>query len=110
MNPFRYRRLRKRGLFPYFDGQKERWGDPFVIWRKLLHESSVDLENITPLVDEAKEPETTQFVEAVASAFGVKRWDAEMETGLMDWEILDLIVGLDEFLAGLKKNSSPGQT
>jgi len=109
MNPFRYRRLRKRGLFPYFDGRKERWGDPLAISRKLLHESPVVLANIGPFVDEAKEPETTQFVEAVASAFGVKRWNAETETGLTDEEIKHLVLVFMDFLDGLKKKPSPGQ-
>ena len=103
----RKRRLRRRGLFPYFDGTRQRWGDPFTIYRDLTS-SEVDIEALAPAVDEQKEPETTQVLDAFCKAFDVTRWDDKTHTGLMDNEILGLIEELDSFAEDVKKKYSPG--
>lgn len=104
---FRFWRLRRRGLFLYFDGTRRRWGDPFAIYRALTN-SEVDLEALAPEVDEQKEPATSQVLKVLCEAFDVQRWDDKTHTGLTDNEILALIEQLDAFAEGAKKKRSPG--
>lgn len=104
------RRLAQRGLFRYHDGQRIRWGDPFALWRGLVNHPEMNLETMAPLVDEGQEPETSIVLNATAEVFGVQRWDSQAGAGLTDWEILGLLTALQEYLAALKKNTSPGRT
>jgi hypothetical protein len=104
------RRLQDRGLFRYHDGTRTRYADPFVVWRALNNHPEMNLEKQADFVDIGQEPETTTVVKAFCDVFDVKRWDDTKRTGLMDWEILDLINQLEGFLAPLKKNISLGQT
>jgi len=104
------RRLMRRGLFPYYSGARERWADPFRVYRLLMNHATVNMETIGPEVDEGKEPATSQLVVALADIFDVKRWDDHDRTGLTDWEILQLMVDLEQFLDELKKTSDPGLT
>lgn len=101
------RRLRARGLFPYWDGSRRRWADPFAVYRALAS-GDPKLPDIAEAVDEGKEPETGQAVDLICRAFDVGRWNGA--TGLTDTEILALIAQMDEFVEGAKKNSSPGPT
>lgn len=103
------RAKRKRGLFPYWDGERKRWADPFTIYRG-LSASDVDLESMAPAIDEQKEPETTQAIDCICQAFDVSRWSDKTCTGLTDWEILGLVEQLDNYVNGVKKKSSPGLT
>jgi len=105
----RARRNVSRGLFPYHDGTRQRWGDPFTIYRK-LKSSDVDLGQIGDAVDRQEEPETTQALGLVTEAFGVQRWNDEGQTGLTDLEILALPVLLGNYLEGVKKNTGTGST
>lgn len=102
------RRQRRRGLFRYHDGRRWRYGDPFLIWRRLQNHEKCNLETMAPELDEGKEPESTIVLEAIAEVFGVQRWNDETCTGLIDWELVALLSQLDEFLEGLKKNINPG--
>jgi len=103
------RGYRRRGLFPYSDGQRQRWADPFTVYRKLAA-GDVTLETLAPALDEQKEPEMTQALDLICNAFAVQRWDDRTSTGLTDWEILSLVDQLDQYVNGVKKNSSVGQT
>jgi hypothetical protein len=49
-------------------------------------------------------------VGVVARVFGVSRWDDSSQTGLTDWEVLDLFGDLNEYLLAIKKKYSPGPT
>jgi hypothetical protein len=104
------RRLQDRGLFRYHDGTRVRYADPFVLWRALNNHPKMNLKTQADFVDVGQEPETTIVVTAFCDVFDVQRWDDGKRTGLMDWEVLDLINQLEGFLAPLKKNISPGQT
>jgi len=104
------RSLNKRLLFHYHDGERERLGDPFLLWRRLMNHDKLDLERMGPAVDDGEEPETTIFVESVAEVFGVKQWDETTQSGMTDWEIVDLVSQMHVFFDGLKKNISPGLT
>jgi hypothetical protein len=103
------RRNRKRGLFPYWDGQRTRWGDPFKIER-LLCQGELDLQTVAPFVDQQKEPETTQFLELVCKAFDVTRWDDKTATGLTDEEVISLPLQFANYTDTAKKKSGNGQT
>jgi len=100
------RRLGQRGLFRYHDGQRTRWGDPFLLWRALINHEKLDLASMGELADTGQEPATTIVVEACCEVFGVKRWSDATQAGLTDWEVLDLLDQLDKYLQGLKKNSN----
>lgn len=100
------RRERRRLLLSYWDGEHTRRADPFRLWRQLMNHPRANLVDMAPLVDQGHEPETTIVIEALAEVFAVKRWNGEF--GLTDWEILNLLGALDEFLVALKKNTSPG--
>ena len=104
------RRNKKRLLFHFWDGEKIRRADPFRLWRDLQNDPTVELDAAIPASERGDEPETTQLIEAVAKAFGVERWNGENETGLADWEILDLMGYLSVYLDELKKKYSPGLT
>lgn len=102
--------LKNRMLYPYWDGTKRRYGDPFKIWRELKNNGIVDLDAVAPLVDAGQEPETTKSVEAIAAAFQVRRWNEATKSGLTDWEVLALYWEMASFIEALKKNISPGPT
>jgi hypothetical protein len=100
----------ERLLLVYWDGQRERRIDPYRAYRQLQAHPEIDLEAIAPLVDQGQEPETTQLVNALADVFGVCRYDDATGRGLTDWEIIDLLAALNEFLLALKKKSNLGPT
>lgn len=101
----RERRLRARGLFPYWDGIRRRWGDPFAIYR-LLASGEAKLPDLADAVDQGKEPETSQAIEIITKAFDVRRWDGR--AGLIDNEILALIGQLDGYIDEVKKKRNIG--
>jgi hypothetical protein len=103
-----HRRESQRLLLTYWDGQTTRRGDPFRLQRDLNNHATMNMAEMSPDVDAGKEPATTIMVEAIAEVFGVKRWDGT--AGLTDWEILNLLAKLDDYLLALKKNTSLGLT
>lgn len=105
----RARRNVSRGLFPFHDGTRQRWGDPDTIYRNLAS-GKVALSQIADAADRHEEPETTQAIELICGAFGVQRWDDRNQTGLTDLEVLDLPVLLARYLESVKKNTSTGST
>ena len=106
----RRRRESSRLLFSFWDGRQTRNADPYRLWRELSSYPTVNIVEAAPLVDEGQEPETTQVVTAIADVFGVTRWDETTQTGLTDWEILNLLGNLDQYLLAIKKKYSPGPT
>jgi hypothetical protein len=101
---------RHRLLFSYWDGNRVRRADPYRLSRELQGQKELDLIAVAPLVDEGKEPETTQFVSVIAAVFGVERWNDSTQSGLMDWEILDLFRDFNGYLLNIKKKYNPGPT
>lgn len=99
-----------RLLFTYWDGNRLRRADPYRLSRELQSQQDLDITVAAPFVDQGKEPETTLFVNCLAKVFGVNRWDDAKQTGLMDWEIIDLFAGLNEYLLTIKKKYNPGPT
>lgn len=101
------RQARHRGLFAYRDGARLRYGDPAVIWRKLLNHPKYEFANVVQLATVGQEPEYSQLLEIVSDAFGVQRWDEAEQTGLTEWGLVGLLQQFDEYLTALKKNTSP---
>jgi hypothetical protein len=104
------RRNRQRLLFAFWDGFQFRRVDPFRVWRDIQSDKTVDLESMSPLVDDGKEPETTLVVDVIARAFDIQRWDSKAGKGLTDWEVLNLFGDLSTYLLDIKKKSNPGPT
>lgn len=104
------RRQRDRLLFRFWDGTRHRAVDPFRVWRDLQGDQTVQLDAMAPMVDQGQEPETSLVVGAIARAFGVERWTEESRVGMTDWEILNLLADLNDYLLDVKKKHSPGLT
>ena len=101
---------RGRLLLSYWDGEQIRHIDPYRAYRQLASHPEINLEEIAPLVDQGQEPETSKLIEVLTEVFGVTRWDDATATGLTDWEIINLLAMLNDYLLGLKKKSSHGPT
>lgn len=106
----RWKRWRQRrpGFFQYFDGQRDRFGDPFAIWRAIASHPTVNFADAASAIDEGREPETTQAIVALCEIFGVTRWDEATGTGLTDWEVANLFGDFSDYLDALKKNTNSG--
>lgn len=102
------RRMRGRALFCFWDGQRQRYADPFRTLRALDHHGEMNLTAMADLVDKGVEPESTVVINGVAEVFGVTRWDEASGTGLTDWEITGLLSDFLAYLESLKKNGNPG--
>ena len=103
------RRQRQRAIFPYHDGTRPRRADPAAIWRGLLSHPTMDLERHVPLAEQGQEPERQIVLDAICQIFAVEQWSEETAAGLTAWELLDLLRQFDEYLAALKKNTSPSR-
>lgn len=101
-------KLRKRLLFRFHDGSRWRYADPLRVVRAYDVHPKLNVAEMAPLVDAAKEPETTIFVEATCEIFGVQRWDGRR--GLADHELLNLYEQFGAYIVALKKNTSPPPT
>ena len=99
---------KQRLLFPYWDGKSMQYADPFKLWRDAKNNPNLNCEIVAPLIDEGKEPESSQFIEATAKLFGLERWDGKK--GLTDWEILNTFGNFQEYIEAVKKKYSPGPT
>ena len=106
------RDARRRGFFVFQDDRgADRIVDPFRVFRELSSSKTVDIETQLPVAMETgAEPETTDLIEFVCEVFGVKRFNAETKTGMMDAEVLALFLDFSSFLESIKKNIDPGST
>ena len=98
----------EREIFKYHDGVRDRYGDPFVIARKLKTNQHGDLAALEAMAGEMQEPETTQFVQVLREAFGIPPWNDLDGEGLTDWNVMDVFQRFGDYIEGLKKNTSPG--
>jgi hypothetical protein len=104
-----WRRQRKRRLFRFHDGKRWRYADPIAASRALNTDKAVDLTTIFPALQQGREPETTQFLDAVCRAFGVHRFQPD-GSGMTDEELCDLFADLTAYLEDVKKNTAPPAT
>ena len=102
------RRLGKRGIYSYSDGQRTRYADPFRIWRGIMQHPVMNFREMAPFVDAGQDPECTIVIESLCQVFGVERWDEATRRGLTDWEIVGLASSFFDWDEGQKKSTSPG--
>jgi hypothetical protein len=105
-----FARSKRRVIFRYWNGERTVLGDPFAIWRGLLHHPQMNLETMAGMLDAGIEPESTTVLNGLAEVFGLKRFDPRTGIGLTDWEIKDVLVAYEAYLGLLKKSTSPGPT
>ncbi len=96
-----------RGIFRFWDGQKERAVDPFEILRAIANDPEFVLERDSSLMIKGDDDATQITVRCVRRAFDVKHFN---EGGLLEDECLQLIEGFYEFLGALKKNTNGSPT
>jgi len=102
------RRRRSLALMRFWDGERFRYADPFLVWRRIYSDPDVDLQAIAPLADAGHEPEATQAIDLIARAFEVQRFDEATQTGLTDWEICGLLNDMDAYMEAVKKKYNFG--
>lgn len=100
-----YRRLfgPVRGIFRFWDGQKNRAVDPFVILASIEADPELNLEIDSALVVAGDSAAIAKTVRCTRRAFGVKEFS---QGGLLEAECLELIGEFYDFLGALKKNTS----
>jgi hypothetical protein len=104
------RRLRRRGLYEYFDGRQWRFVDPYALFRRITTDATVNLAEIGPAAQQGREPEVTQLAEFVCGHFEVQRFDPATRVGLTDAELLGLLSDFWGYVEALKKNGARGVT
>jgi len=104
------RRAAAGAIFPYWDGAKVRYGDPFRIWRDLTQDPKVNLERLLPELDEGNRDAVETALAHVCAVFRVHRWHEANRTGLTDLELLNLLGEVLRWTNFVKKNISPGPT
>ena len=104
----------ERLIFPYFDGAKDRFGDPVAIDRRLTIACGGDWAD---LVRKALPEETPQeaativmshverLFAAVRSAFEMVPFDSQTGTGALDANVYEAIRSFIEFTVKKKKSS-----
>lgn len=107
----------RRNLFRYFDGTRERVGDPLEICRKMLYESGVEFDadlalSTSKLADaEMRILAMGRLSGAIRDAFGIAPIgldDNGQVTGMTDTELFDHVLApFIEYVDGLKKNGEP---
>jgi hypothetical protein len=96
-----------RDIFPYWDGQRQRNGDPLAIDRLLLTDPAFDAKldpqiSRVPTLDGLKA--AGRIVDATRKAFGIKPLE---EGGLTDAECLGLFCDFNLFVRDLEERSRP---
>lgn len=110
-NWFRSRRIKRaRLLFEFWDGERFRRVDPWVVWRTFKEDKDFNYETQLDIAQNGESPEIGLFVAAMCNAFGVKRYDEKTNTGMTESEMFVLLSDLGFFFDALKKNGSTSST
>ena len=104
------RRLRDKSLFRYFDGKRQRYGDPWALWRKLSKNPTAELATLAAGMEAGDVADAELFLRIVADVFGLHRWDDVRQWGLLDWDVRDIFDRFCDYIADVKKNFSPPPT
>jgi hypothetical protein len=97
-----------RVVFRYWDGIQWRLGDPFALWRAILHHPRMNLDTMAAMLDRGEEPESTIVLDGLTEIFGLTRFDDRTGKGLTDWEIQNVLVAFEQYITGLKKSTDVG--
>jgi hypothetical protein len=104
---------KERCIFKFWNGERNIGGDPLAIQRKLITFPDFNLEVDLKLLQLANEESLNAFdrlVRAARHAFKVKDFEVDEdgnESGLLDTEMIELIVDFGTFLTDVKKNIEP---
>lgn len=111
-----------RGLFAYWDGEKERHIDPLVAWRAIWSHSACDFANDAKTALDPKGPDGQPLLPRAAvldaedkitgmtrDVFGVREW-TEAAPGLTLDETNTLLARFLAFISELKKKRNSSQT
>ena len=110
-NLFSYFRRRGKNVLPYWNGTRQVYGDPFKLYRDLMHGADFVIDDMLIAdVDQGKEPETTRVIEHVCKVFGLTRWNPATCQGVTDLEVVGILLKVFSWTNAVKKNSSPGPT
>lgn len=99
----RRQQQKHRGIFHFWDGQRERAADPFEIHWAIAADPEFNLDRDSALMQAGDVEASQKAVRCVHRAFGVKPFD---QGGLLADECLLLIEEFYEFAGALKKNTS----
>ena len=106
-----YFRRRGKNVLPYWNGTRTVYGDPFKLYRELIHGADFLIDDfLIADVDAGKEPETTKVIEHVCKVFGLTRWDPVTCHGVTDLEVVRILLKVFSWTNEVKKNSNPGPT
>lgn len=98
----------RKDIFPYFDGQRQRFADPFAVDSTLAvfldgNPGAYKEKSVSPIAEEAV-PARNRIKQAVCAAFDIKGFDSNTGDGATE----DIVLGIfKEFLLWRqKKNAS----
>lgn len=104
------RRLAKRGIYRFWDGEQWRYADPLRIWQGIFRHPTVNFVRDLEAVDEGIEPTTTEVLNGICEIFAVQRFDDATRRGLTSWELVDMLNEYFAWLESQKKSTSSGPT
>lgn len=100
---------KERNIFKYHNGEKVVGIDPFLVQKKMGLNEECDFETDFKLLELADKTSLEAFdrlVKAARVAFNIKDFsvdDNDAETGLMDLEVMELLVDFGNWVGELKK-------
>jgi hypothetical protein len=97
-----------REIFEYWDGEKKRRADPVAIWRAMAaHPQFVADKHLQEIAssEQSLQIEASDItVRATREIFGIAAWSETNDTGLTEFETLEVLNQFMGFIDGLKKN------
>jgi hypothetical protein len=102
-----WRTNKSREIFRFWDGQRITSRDPMVLWIDLKNDPEFLLERHPKLIDAGDDEAIKLGVRAVQRVFGVKAME---HGGLTHLESINLLGAFLDYMAGLKKSTSPTPT
>lgn len=103
----RYMARRRRSIFRYWDGARNRFADPMAIYRALQQHPRFNWDVHPALIDCGDLDALALTAEAVRTAFGIAPVEQD---GLTEAECVTLLAAFVGYLEALKKNGSPTPT
>ena len=104
----RNRRLERRAVFSYHDGQRKRYADPYVIYRRLTSDPEIDLVSVAAGYDAGDAEDTDAVVALTRKVFDLPPLDETNGEGLTSGEVLSLYFEYNAYLEQQKKSTDTG--
>ena len=116
----RRRHKRRRELFKYFDGKRQRSIDPMRAYRALMGDPEFDWETHPVEMDNLDSEDefarkmasdaSDATLKAIRDVFDVREWDDRTETGLTEADTVAILIDFVAYLDAVKKNISGSLT